>query len=387
MINLYYHYGAENHGCEAIVRSTEKIVKDKLRIYAVHSVDEDKRYGLDKIGELIHDNRQPIDKVHKFIAALKMKLTKSEELYYQYSHKTLFDNVKKGDLYLSVGGDDYCYSGVEILSYYNSILKKKGAKTVLWGCSVEPSVLTESVIKDLKNYDLITARETITYNALLEAGITKNTRLYPDPAFQLDKVDLPLPEGLEENRFIGINLSPLAAAKEKISGIALKNYFRLIDYILSETEYNVALIPHVVKKDSDDRVTLNTIHEKYRSNTRVVMMKDYNCMEIKGFISRAHSFIGARTHATIAAYSTMVPTLVVGYSVKARGIAKDIFGDYGNYVLPVQNIENDDDLLNAYLWIEHNYNSIKQHLESVIPQYRGKSKLAADELVKLENKS
>ena len=47
-------------------------------------------------------------------------------------------------------------------------------------------------------------------------------------------------------------------------------------------------------------------------------------------------FIGARTHATIAAYSSCVPTLVVGYSIKARGIAKDLFGTDEGYVLPVQ---------------------------------------------------
>ena len=51
------------------------------------------------------------------------------------------------------------------------------------------------------------------------------------------------------------------------------------------------------------------------------MIQDDNCMVIKGYISRCELFIGARTHATIAAYSTGVPTLVLGYSVKARGIA------------------------------------------------------------------
>lgn len=55
-------------------------------------------------------------------------------------------------------------------------------------------------------------------------------------------------------------------------------------------------------------------------------------------------FIGARTHATIAAYSSLVPTLVVGYSVKARGIARDLFGTEKNYVLPVQLLRKEEDL-------------------------------------------
>ncbi len=51
-----------------------------------------------------------------------------------------------------------------------------------------------------------------------------------------------------------------------------------------------------------------------------------------------------RTHATIAAYSTGVPTLVVGYSVKARGIARDLFGTEDGYVLPVQQLKESDEL-------------------------------------------
>lgn len=75
---------------------------------------------------------------------------------------------------------------------------------------------------------------------------------------------------------------------------------------------------------------------------------DATCEELKGFISRCRLFVGARTHATIAAYSTCVPTLVAGYSVKARGIAKDLFGSEENYVLPVQSLKNKDDLVKGF---------------------------------------
>lgn len=60
--------------------------------------------------------------------------------------------------------------------------------------------------------------------------------------------------------------------------------------------------------------------------------------QYKSIISRCDMFIGARTHATIAAYSTCVPTLVIGYSVKSKGIAKDIFGTDEGLVIPVSEI-------------------------------------------------
>ena len=50
---------------------------------------------------------------------------------------------------------------------------------------------------------------------------------------------------------------------------------------------------------------------------RVLLVGDHNCMELKGFIGRCRFFVGARTHATIAAYSSCVPTLAAGYSVKS----------------------------------------------------------------------
>ena len=92
-------------------------------------------------------------------------------------------------------------------------------------------------------------------------------------------------------------------------------------------------------------------------------------------------FIGARTHATIAAYSTCVPTLVVGYSVKARGIAKDLFGSAENYVLPVQTLENKDDLINAFEWLRAEEEHIRTHLQQIMPEYK-KSAAYGGELIK-----
>lgn len=85
-------------------------------------------------------------------------------------------------------------------------------------------------------------------------------------------------------------------------------------------------------------------------------------------------FIGARTHSTIAAYSQCIPTLVIGYSVKARGIAKDLFGTYDNYVYPVQQIQNENDLIAPLEFLISNKDSIKKHLENIMPEYISKTK-------------
>ena len=104
------------------------------------------------------------------------------------------------------------------------------------------------------------------------------------------------------------------------------------------------------------------------------MISDCNCMQLKGYISRCRFFIGARTHATIAAYSTGVPTLVVGYSIKSRGIATDLFGTDQEYVVSVQSMKKESDLLDAFLKIKEKESEISSILKIIMPGYIGKIK-------------
>ena len=145
----------------------------------------------------------------------------------------------------------------------------------------------------------------------------------------------------------------------------------------------IALIPHVVWNNNDDRVPLHKLYERYEQTGRVVEIGDGTCEELKGYISRCRFFIGARTHATIAAYSSCVPTLVVGYSVKARGIALDLFGTSEHYVTPVQSLKKPEDLTNAFRWLIEQEEEIKAQLKRVMPGYREKALLTGREVDRL----
>ena len=368
-IIMYYHGGSKNHGCEAIVRSTAKILQpNQLTLYS-SGIDDDCKYGVDKIVSLKNDSYllDNLNGLQHLKASVLHKLTGSDYYFYTYGHKQFFENVKKGDVCLSIGGDNYCYKGQDILGYYNQKLHKIGAKTVLWGCSIDPDVITDSIVKDLASYDLIIAREKISYNFL--KNINKNTYLFCDPAFQLDSNQKPLPDGFIDGKTIGINASPLAA-KYGNKKMFLENYHELVQYIIDKTDYQVALIPHVVQEGNDDRTTLQELYDSFSDKSRLVMVSDADCTVIKGYISRCKMFIGARTHATIAAYSSCVPTIVTGYSVKAKGIACELFGTDENYVVPVQSLTDSYGLKNAFIWMIENYSQIKIHLNSIIPDYK-----------------
>lgn len=382
-IKLYSHGGSKNHGCEAIVRGTYKVINKPIVLYSMNP-DEDIKYGIDKIITIKEDNDCQIKRksIEYYLSAANIKLFKSTELNTKYKKKEFLSDINKDDIYISIGGDNYCYAGVNVLGDINSLIHKNGAKTVLWGCSINENILNDiNVIKDLKLYNLIVVRESLTYNALRKAGITENVVLYPDPAFQLDKEELQLPEGFMEGNTIGINISPLIISSGKENGMVKKNYEKLIEHIIHTTDMQIILIPHVTWDHNNDREPIVYLYNKYKDTGRVIMLeKEYNCMQLKGFISRCRMFIGARTHATIAAYSTCVPTLVVGYSIKAKGIAKDLFGDYENYVVSAQNLNESDELIMAFEWMKKNEKSIRKHLNSFIPSYKEKALLAGKKI-------
>lgn len=381
MINLYYHCGSANHGCEAIVRSTAKMLNTQLTLWST-APDADIAYGVDGIVNVVEDTKQPPTGARLFEFKVHHKLTGSDYLYTKFEHEDFFSSVRPGDICFSIGGDNYCYGGKEYLGYYNRIIHEKGGKTVFWGCSFEPSEMDAATAKDIARYDLITARESISYETL--KAVNPNTILVADPAFVLDTVELPLPEGWKDDNTIGINASPLIMQCAKDSSVAYEAYCRLIEHVLNTTDAAVALIPHVAIENNDDRIPLRSLYEKFASTGRVVLVGDHNCCELKGYISRCRMFIGARTHATIAAYSTCVPTLVLGYSVKSKGIARDIFGTEEHYVLPVQELRDPDELADGFDWLLANEDSIRSHLKCVMPEYIQRAYTAAEAVSRLK---
>lgn len=383
MINFYLHAGSDNHGCEAIVRSTTEMLDEMYTLYSLNP-DKDTKYGIDKICEIKGDIPTPYRRksIKWLLSAIQTKITGKIDLAVKFQRAKLLSETLAGAIFLSIGGDNYCYPGTDVLAAINRNIKKKGAKIVLWGCSIEPSLLKEpEIAEDIKSFDLITARESISYEAL--SAINTNTVQVVDPAFTLRTEMLPLPDNWLEGNMIGINASPLILKSGKDSDTVYLAYKILIQKILNNTDCGIALIPHVVCDMNNDLDILEQLYNEFKESNRVILIGDHSCTELKGYIARCRFFVGARTHATIAAYSSCVPTLVLGYSVKSRGIAKDLFGTDKNYVLPVQSLYNADELAKHFMWIMEHENEIKEHLTKTLPTYISKAYLGKKALEKM----
>lgn len=377
------HTGSVNRGCEAIIRSTAGI----LERYGIKSVlatfakSQDVDAGICEFSEIVEYRKiKPLSFVY-FVLGFLSRVLRIKGAVHHYVQGDVWKNLN-GNIAINIGGDTYCYGKPTVSYYLNRYTHKEGITSILWGCSIEKDCIDQEMIDDLNRYALIMPRETISYDNLLSAGISKEKiRLMSDPAFTLKMQDVTLPKIFEEGKMIGLNLSPLVINCGPDGRIAMNNYLKLVDYILNQTDFKIALIPHVYTENTEDMLPLKDIYNRYKSTDRLVLFSEkYNCMQLKYIISKCRMVVVARTHASIAAYSTCVPTLVVGYSVKAKGIARDIFGTYENYVLPVQSLKSADELTNAFKWLMQNEEGIRHHLQSFMPGYIEKAWQAGEEV-------
>lgn len=384
-IVLYGNGTCGNHGCEAIARGTISLLGADANTYRIQSENpaEDRKYGLEELAQISPAKSERKKDFRFAVAYAKLKLAKDyvdmDGLSYLHGSQ---ESGSWADIALSVGGDNYCYGSTGIYAYLNRVYKKQGAKTVLWGCSVEPDVVAQKeVAEDLARYDLIVARESITYGAVKR--VQKNSILVPDPAFFMEPKACSLDDRLCNGNVVGINISPMIISNEKASGMAYENYKQLIRYILSETNATIALVPHVVWSSNDDRTVLRQLYDDFDRDPRLVLVEDHTAPELKYIISQCSFFVGARTHATIAAYSSCVPTLVVGYSVKARGIARDLFGTEDGYVLPVQSLNESGQLTQTFRELYEKRMSVESHLQKIVPDYCARAGAAVNAIKEL----
>lgn len=367
---LPIHLDGGNRGCEAITKATSLILnKDKLIAYSRNLV-LDRKLGLDKYVDLIQDKEE------NMLFKAKRKIACMFGNYYQpmtfkYHYHRFVESMEKDSVMLSTGGDMMCYNNNQVI-YTNELAKSRGIKTVLWGCSIGKENLTSEKVNTLLNFDYIYTRESLTANLMEEIGC-KNIGLFPDPAFILEPQECQLPACFSNGKkVIGLNVSNYVVGADNLSttqfGNALKN---TIDYLITETDYNILLVPHVLWQVQDDRIISRVILREYESTGRLSVLDSgsLNYLQIRYVISKCHLFCGGRTHSVISAYSTCVPAIALGYSVKSQGIAKDLKLPMET-VVDSKHITGKNELLNAIKYGLEKHDVLREHLLEIMPTYK-----------------
>lgn len=362
------HLDGDNRGCEGIAKGTARLLdlpKENL-IGLCQDIQLDKRLGIDEFVTLKSKNKISLWQriIRKLISLINSSL--AVDFAYKVVYGSFINEMKQGDIMLSTGGDMLCYNDNEVI-YTNNLAHKKQLKSILWGCSIGEDNLTPAKIDTLGKFSCIYARESLTYGLLKDMKLN-NVVLYPDPAFILSVEQCALPNIFSKGRVVGINISNYVVGGDHLNTPFGLEVCSLIDYILNETDLNVLLIPHVLWQGQDDRIISKEVIKRY-NNERICLLKSekLNYEQIRYVISHCHLFIGARTHAVISAYSTCTPAIALGYSVKSRGIAKDLQLD--DMLIVDSKVLKKDQLLKSFCYALSHEAEIRLHLESIIPSY------------------
>ncbi len=339
---LYAHGGAYNHGSEASVKCDIELLRrisPNCRItLSSHFPEQDKQFGIEA-DEIIGRN---------------INGKTNEEIY-----KDTIDCITPETICLSVGGDVYCYPNWQRYAAIHYAALKRGAKSILWSCSIEPSMIDDEMLEALRTHHLIAARESLTAEALLQLGLT-NVVHTADIAFNLTAAAVPVPEG----KYVVINFSPLVVRRNPR---VLDAFQQLADEILLKTDLNIALVPHVEVSVDNDFEALSMIKGDESRISHIPT--GLSAAQYKYIISHSELCIAARTHVTIAAWSSLVPTIAVGYSTKARGIAKDL--GQSEYVIDINEL-NGEKLCKKLKRLIENKTLIKSTLERNVKDCKGR---------------
>lgn len=241
-----------------------------------------------------------------------------------------------GDMVVDLSGDSLADSkGAYSISNLSTILLGLSLrkKIVLFSQSIGPfSWATISLARYcLNKVNLIIIREEITKNYLQKIGIKSPIFLTADCAFLLEPVSnghikaILFKERIEtvKKPIVGLSVNAVLALNANYIFLMAQ----IIEYIIDRWNANIVIIPHVISMRmggrGDDRLIGEKLFKMIKNKEKISLIKgDHSPDELKGIIGLCDIFIGGRMHANIAALSSYVPTLVIGWSPKYYGIMK-----------------------------------------------------------------
>ncbi|CAM8667747.1 WcaK Polysaccharide pyruvyl transferase family protein [Comamonadaceae bacterium] len=399
-----------NRGCEALVRSTLQLLKAEFGEVEVlvpsYRPDLDLRQWPDAIQAGCRFVRaMPYPTTLKVWGKIRKYYPNIKNIYIpDFSIPSDIEtDIRSCDALLVIGGDNITLDyGLESLIWHIRFAQhaqRLGKKVMVWGASIGPfntEPTAEKFVADfLKSTLSVTVRETISEQYLKAIGVTDNVALVADGAFVMtpEPVDISAYWPSKGNTVLGFNISPLIQ-KFRPAGehkeVLQKEVVAFIKHTLDSSDTSIVLIPHVdpldgVENNSDTHYMMEILRMCGDYGSRLTIVPNtLNAAELKYVLSQCTYFIGARTHATIGALSCLVPTISIAYSIKAKGLNRDLFGNE-DCVLETPSVSTST-LSKYYQYLVTNRESIVCLLTGRIPLWRTKASISASRLSQVVGK-
>lgn len=395
-VYLAGHDNFGNRGCEALVRSISSIVRENIpdaeflvptqsRALDNAQWPEAGQQGI----RFVEAATLPVGTKwwNRFRKVLPLLETRGRPRVKLPSH--VEDSVAQSDVLVMTGGDvisiDYDLSSLYFYCGFVDLARRLGKPVFLWGASVGPFSRLPHIERimagQLQEYDFISVREADSFRYLDGLGVKRLVQV-ADPAFVLkpEPFDVAALLPSAEKGVVGINVSPLIAKYRTTdeSRAELERDVTGFARQLCDQGYGVLFIPHVGPLDgrawNNDHVYMQGLLERHGNQHPGMRLAPghLNAAQLKFLLAQLRFFIGARTHATIGAISSGVPTVSIAYSVKAKGINKEVFGD-DRFVLDTPDVDARQ-LARYFSLLEAGENEIRAHLAQAMPLIRERAK-------------
>lgn len=334
-----------NHGVEALVVSTIAQLRERIPGATFTVLDRAPDYDASRLPDadvkFVHDYTiRPLyaGKLRRILTGIMPALDKDAQ--------TAANELRTAACVVASGGDVFCseYGHRSLLSHLQPLKIAHGAGVpfVIHAQSIGPfnNDADRAAFTSLAQHAAaVTVRENASYRYITEdlklpAAIC---HLVADPAFLLGQPDKTEGDALFAHHRAAADRPTIALSTSSAichwmksdSGRHVETWLEVIHWLQAELDANVILIPHVQETSAknEDRVIATEIMRRLGHDPRVRLAGgDFGAGDYKAIISRCDFVVAERMHAAIAGLSTGVPTLVIGYSIKAEGILTDLLG-------------------------------------------------------------
>lgn len=325
-----------NRGCVALSYCAIYLIdhilgKDNYKLYLTDSLEEGGEHEIKFADKNIQYESITLPKIYTLKGLIKSIINIRKMIYplcVFKQAKTVFD-IGQGDSF----ADIYGMNRFKSIDYIHKIARFFHKPYILMPQTIGPftdSQVKQRAVKSICESQLVMSRDRQSLDYVKQI-VSKdvNIKEYLDVAFFL-----PYKKRTFDNTkvHVGLNISALLWN----GGYTKNNQFGLmcdyqkvtrdiINYFLSFDNVVLHLIPHVVLQEREvenDYAISFDLYEEY--NNKIVLAPFFlSPVDAKNYISGLDFFMGARMHATIAAFSSGVPVVPMAYSRKFNGLFID----------------------------------------------------------------
>ena len=345
-----------NRGCVALSITSLKILNDILQEKGVEATfylpnskmlkDGHHTYHVDGLEDL------------EYVACKYFPMRIKDYMETMLNPKRLLNTIKifkNCDLILDIGlgdsfADIYGYRRFKSIDKVHKFARLFHKPYCLLPQTIGPfknSDIRRKAIKSIEKATLVMARDEQSYHYVKEIA-PKQVHLgqYIDVAFML-----PYKKETFDDHYVhvGLNISALLwhGGYTRNNQFGLKEDYptvirSIINYFLSDEKVMLHLVPHVVghERSVENDYAVSYDLQREINHPRLLLAPLFlGPCEAKGYISGLDFFMGARMHATIAAFSSGVPVVPMAYSRKFNGLFIDTL-DY-KYIVDLIQDSND----------------------------------------------